>query len=111
MKKETKKACPVVLPCTDHEESVNGYMEHLENLIGKWLNDLSDTCIVIPCDSTEAWIVAAYDERENVEDIEDPWINIIAKKKAYHNIRIPGTQKKQKILFYLIRILKTPATL
>ena len=38
--------------------------------------------------------MAAYDEMENVENVEDPWKNIIAKKKAYHNVRIQGTQKK-----------------
>lgn len=96
-KKETREACPVVLPCVDHEKSVNGYIEHLENLIGKWLDDLSDTCIVIPCDSIEAWIVAAYDETEYVEDIEDPWTNMIARRKAYHNLKIPGAQKRQRI--------------
>ena len=45
-------------------------MEHLESLIGKWLNDLSNTCIVIPCDSTEAWIVATYDETPDAEEIQ-----------------------------------------
>ena len=59
-------------------------MEHLENLIRTCLPDLSDTCIVIPCDSTEAWIVTAYDETLDTENIEDPWLNIIAKKKIYH---------------------------
>lgn len=30
----------------------------------------------------EAWVVAAYDEIENAEYVEDPWINVIAKKKS-----------------------------
>ena len=102
---EIKAICPVVLPCADHENSINGYIEHLENLIGRWLNNLSDTCIVIPCDSTESWIVAAYDETENVEDIEDPWINIIARRKAYHNIRISGTQKQQKLFKQFVKVV------
>lgn len=103
VRKETREACPVVLPCANHEESVRGHIDHLENFVGKWLNDLSDTCIVIPCDSTEAWIVAAFDEIENVEEIEDPWINIIAKRKFYHNIKISGTQKRQKIFKELVK--------
>lgn len=97
VKMETRVACPVVLPCSDHAGDVHGYMEHLEGLIGKWLYDLRDTCIVIPCDSTETWIVAAYDEIEGVEDIEDPWTNVIAKKKTYHNIKITNSQKRQKL--------------
>lgn len=105
VKKETRELCPVVLPCPEHEDSVNGYMEHLENLIGKWLDDLSDTCIVIPCDSTEAWIVAAYDEIENIEEIEDPWINIISKKKCYHDIKISGTKKKKRVFMKFVDVV------
>ena len=44
--------------------------------------------------------MAAYDEMENVENVEDPWKNIIAKKKAYHNVRIQGTQKKLRTLLF-----------
>ena len=69
-------------------------MEHLSHLISKWLPDLDDTCIVVPCDSTEAWVVAAYDEIEGVESIRDPWNSIIAKKKDYHKIRIHGNKKR-----------------
>lgn len=94
---ESRDACPVILPCSDHENSINGHMLHLENLIGRLLKDLKDTCIVIPCDSTESWIVAAYDEIEKVEEIENPWINVISKKKTYHNIKVSGTQKRQKL--------------
>lgn len=66
----------------------------MQKLIGIWLKDLTDTCIVIPCDSTEAWIIAAYDELENAENIENPWESIIAKGKTYHSIRIPGSKKE-----------------
>ena len=82
--------CPVVLPCADHIAPVFGYMEHLKGLILSKLKEAEDTCIVIPCDSTEAWIVAAYDGFEDVELLEAPWENVIAKGKAYHNIRISG---------------------
>lgn len=88
------KNCPVVLPCGNHELSVKGYMEHLTMLITEWLEKPGDgICIVIPCDSTEAWIIAAYDERPDAEEIEAPWENIISKGKAYHEIRIPGHKK------------------
>lgn len=98
VKQETREACPVGIPCIDHQQSVYGYMEHLESLIGKLLNDLRNTCIVVPCDSMEAWIVAACDETENAEEIIEPWINIIAKRKFYHNIKISGARKRQRIL-------------
>lgn len=93
-KKEIRDICPIILPCVDHEISVNAYIEHLKNLISMWLPDLEGICIVIPCDSTEAWVVAAYDKREDAEKINDPWTEVIAKKKNYHNIRIHGKQKK-----------------
>ena len=83
--------------CINHENSVEGKIEHLQKLIGIWLKDLTDTCIVIPCDSTEAWIIAAYDELENAENIENPWESIIAKGKTYHSIRIPGSKKRKRI--------------
>lgn len=42
----------------------------------------------------DAWIVAAYDEDLfDIEDIENPWKNIIAKGKYYHNIRVRGDKK------------------
>lgn len=98
VKKDTREKCPVILPCVEHEESAEGYMEHLENLIRMLLNDdLSSTCIVIPCDSIEAWIVAAYDEDEKAEEIEDSWISVISKKKYYHDIKISGTKKRKRI--------------
>lgn len=62
-----------------------------------WLGDLNHTCIVIPCDSTEAWVIAAYDEAKDAEFIEEPWINRIAKKKYYHDIRISGNKKRVRI--------------
>ena len=55
--------------------------------------DKSRIVITIPCDSTDAWIVAAYDDFDDVERIEDPWRNIIAKGKYYHGIRVRGEKK------------------
>lgn len=54
-------------------------------------------CIVITCDSTDTWVAAAYDERPEVEMIENPWMSIISKGKAYHGIRIPGHKKGLRI--------------
>ena len=94
--KELRNSCPIHLPCEEHERSVSAYMMHLEQLIGKELQDLNSTCIVVPCDSTEAWIIAAYDEMKDAEIIEDAWLNIISKKKEYHNIRMNGKKKRKK---------------
>ena len=72
-------------------------MSHLKGLLTTWLKETDDTCIVIPCDSTEAWVVAAYDQTEGVEMIEAPWEHIIAHGKSYHNIRISGQKKRVRI--------------
>lgn len=90
--------CPIVLPCKNHDVSVEGYIEHLTALITKWLKEKEGFCVAIPCDSTEAWITAAYDELAEVENIEDPWKNVISKGKSYHGIRIPG--RKKRLLVY-----------
>lgn len=60
--------------------------------------EMREICpIVLPCDSIEAWIVAAYDELENAEQMEDPWISIISRKKTYHDIRIAGDKKRKRV--------------
>ena len=43
------------------------------------------------------WIIAAYDELEDAENIENPWENIIAKGKTYHSIRILSSKKRKRI--------------
>ena len=54
--------------------------------------------IVIPCDSTDAWTVAAYEEDiDDIEAVVDPWERIISLKKEYHGIRIPGHKKNTAI--------------
>lgn len=42
---------------------------------------------------------------KNAENIADSWDNIIAKKKFYHNIRISGTQKKQKVFKEFAKVI------
>lgn len=93
---EGRKQCPIVLPCTDHAPTVSGYTEHLEHLIQSWLGDMNSICVIIPCDSIETWIVAAYDGTEQAELLHDPWRNVIAKKTHYHDIRVRKDQKKQR---------------
>jgi hypothetical protein len=89
--------CPVEIPCASHNESSEEYVEHLSGLIFSCLKKTDEICIVIPCDSTDTWVAAAYDKMTDVEKIEDPWNNIISKKKEYHDIRIPGHKKRVSI--------------
>lgn len=99
--KGTEGKCPVVLPCKEHLQNARGYEEHLETLLRQWLGDSADheeILITIPCDSTDAWIVAAYQDCEDVETLENPWEAVISRKKEYHGIRIPG--KKKRISVY-----------
>lgn len=105
VKKETREQCPVVLPCADHDWTVAGYIKHLEHLIECLLKDLKNVCVVIPCDSIEAWVIAAYDEDEKAEEIEDSWMNVISKKKYYHNIRISGDKKRKVVYEQLARMV------
>lgn len=86
--------CPVKMPCTAHSASAEGYINHLTDLISGWLNRLDDVCIVVPCDSTDTWVVAAYDKPEEVESLQEPWENVISRGKTYHDIRIPGHKKR-----------------
>ena len=103
--RETRELCPVTLPCVNHRPSVEGYMEHLEGLITSLLQNVSNTCIVVPCDSTEAWVVAAYDEIPEAELIEDPWLNIISRRKEYHDIRIAGSKKRKRIYDQFVEVV------
>lgn len=90
---ERRAACPIMLPCPDHEPSITGYISHLKGLVTAWLDYPDDTCIAIPCDSIEAWIVAAFDQAAAIELCEDPWLHIISRGKEYHDIRIHGKKK------------------
>lgn len=89
--------CPIQLPCMSHDVSVEGYINHLTEVIYSWLGRKREICIVIPCDSTDTWVAAAYDQMANIERIEDPWGNITSKGKSYHGIRIPGHKKRISI--------------
>ncbi len=61
-------------------------------------NDQEDVraVITVPCDSLDAWVVAAFeDEFSDIEKLDSPW-DIITRKKDYHGIRIPGRKKSKK---------------
>ena len=89
------RECSVEIPCKDHKNGVSGIMKHGEKILSSALKaeDISNIAIAIPCDSTDAWVVAAYDDIDDVETHEDPWRTIIAKKKDYHGIRVRGDKK------------------
>ena len=94
--------CPVIIPCESHESGIEAMMEHGEELLKSELDadDMSQIAITIPCDSTDAWVVAAYDGTDDIETQEDPWKTIIAKKKTYHGIRVRGDKKN--VLTYAV---------
>lgn len=82
--------CPVKLPCESHENGIKGRMNHGMSILTEAIGevDMSHIMIVIPCDSTDTWVVAAYDDVDDVEVLTDPWKNIIAKRKLYHGVRV-----------------------
>lgn len=92
-----KEECPIEIPCNRHPSGSEGYVEHLQSLLHKCFPGEYIPFFIIPCDSTDAWIVAAFDDLENVESIDDPWNNIISKKKKYHGIRVPGHNKTKAV--------------
>ena len=94
--------CPIVIPCNSHEVGVNGYVAHLQKVLLKYFHGEHIPVCVIPCDSTDAWIVAAYDDMENIETIDDPWNSVISRVKEYHGIRIPGHKKTKSVYQKLI---------
>ena len=93
--KVKEKQCPVDLPCKNHEIGIDGRINHGVSILSSAIGDedMTHISIIIPCDSTDAWVVAAYDEIDDVEMIADPWKNIIARKKFYHDIRVRGDKK------------------
>lgn len=87
--------CPVEMPCQSHEFDIESIMHHGITVLQTTLSiELNERVIItIPCDSTDAWVVAAYDEYEKIEEVHDPWRNIIAKGKFYHDVRVRGEKK------------------
>ncbi len=93
--KTADKTCPVEIPCMSHEKGIDAMMSHGKQVLESELEneDMTHIAITIPCDSTDAWVVAAYDELDDVEMFTDPWDRIIAKGKYYHGIRVRGNKK------------------
>ena len=101
------QSCPVALPCPDHEVGPQGYRDHLQDVIHGLLGDIYNdkrVVITIPCDSSDSWIVAAYDDIDCIENICNPWLNIISAKKEYHNVRIPGHKKNITVYKYKVTL-------
>lgn len=87
--------CPIELPCSSHSDMTEDIINHGRKVLNETINvpDKSRIIITIPCDSTDAWIVAAYDDFENIEQMENPWKSVIARGKYYHDVRVRGDKK------------------
>lgn len=92
-----EKDCPVELPCGEHPgEKPAIYAEHMNRMIRDYLGETNGFpfIITVPCDNTDAWIVAAFDDSETPELIEKPWESVISVKKEYHGIRRSRNKSK-----------------
>ncbi len=93
--KATARKCPIEIPCKNHSYEISDMIHHGTYVLNETItvSNRNRIIITIPCDSTDSWIVAAYDDFDNIEKIEDPWKNIIARGKYYHDIRVRGDKK------------------
>lgn len=98
------KECPITLPCNNHGEPPEGYVSHLRELLSRMFSEEHEIPIifVIPCDSTDIWIVAALDDMEDYELLKNPWSTVISKGKYYHSVRIHGDKKNKSAYLNLI---------
>lgn len=94
-KKAIERICPVDIPRQSHSYEINDVINYGKYVLDEAISisNKSRIIITIPCDSTDAWIVAAYDDFEDIEKIENPWRSIIAKRKYYHDVRVRGEKK------------------
>ncbi len=92
-RKVKENCCPIILPCGGHESGAPGYVRHLTGFLSQFFQPDSMPIFVIPCDSTDAWIVAAFDAIEDTEHIANPWESVISVGKNYHGIRIHRHKK------------------
>ena len=93
------KNCPQVLP---PNSVCDGTPEQrivlLEEYLKKYLNtdERVRYIVTIPCDATDAWIIAAFgDEVSDMERLDNPW-GYISRKKYYHGIRTTGHKKHKR---------------
>ncbi|MEG0640524.1 MAG: hypothetical protein RR824_10850 [Clostridia bacterium] len=98
--------CLVRIPCLQHGETADAYADYLNGFLREQLGTMEGLpiCLTIPCDSTDAWIVAAYEngdalEMQSVESIENPWENVVAHAKEYHGVRIKNRPNKAKAVY------------
>lgn len=93
--KAVERMCPIDIPCQSHSYEINEIINHGKKVLDETISasDKSRIIITIPCDSTDAWIVAAYDDVEDIEKIEDPWRSVITKRKYYHDVRVRREKK------------------
>ena len=102
----TASDCPINIPCKSHNDNIEARIEHGKNVLKEALNtDCDNVIITIPCDSTDAWIVAAYGDDDYPEKLIDPWKNIIAKGKYYHGVRVRGDKKNTNTYSEFINVL------
>lgn len=94
--------CPITIPCESHQDGTVGYVLHLRSLLCSYFPEGKVPVCVIPCDSTDAWVVAAFEDIKDIEAQADPWANIISRKKEYHGVRIPGHKKTKRVFDALI---------
>ena len=97
--KDRNQGCRQSIPPNSAcDGSVNGRVNYLTHILSEYIEaDSKDvTVITIPCDSTDAWILAAFEESiSDIETVSSPW-EIISHKKMYHGIRIPGHDKRRR---------------
>lgn len=98
-------ACPQLLP---PNAACDGTSTDRIRYIKQFLKDYIKCqerirCVItVPCDATDAWIIAAFEEdMEEIEQINEPW-STISHKKEFHGIRIPGHKKSKRTYDQLI---------
>ena len=91
-----KKECSIKMPCRLHEPSPQGYASFLKEFLEKQTgaDDELPICFLTPCDSTDTWIVAACEEREQYESIDDPWESVICHAPCYCGVHMRNRPKK-----------------
>ena len=101
------QACTIQIPCSLHEQSVEARTAHLNNILRTYFPDELPIPILFtfPSDSTDTWIVAALDEYEEYEEIENPWINIITHKLSYHGVKRNKQKKTKRVYDELINLM------
>ena len=103
--KDKERGCLQQLP---PNRVCNGTPESRVSFLRKILDgllrgeDRDQIVITIPCDSTDTWVMAAFENPiEEIESFSDPW-DFISRKKDYHGIRVQGHKKTKRVYYQLI---------